>query len=90
MASATGPDPFVGNPKKGRRSLPGASAHLLVQSNDPHSAVRPPWRTRRPGTFQRAEGTSDARAEELVARWVDAVGGVEARWPLQTSRYTLG
>lgn len=42
-----------------------------------------------PGKSQQAEGESDARAQELVARWIDAVGGLEAYWPLQTARYTL-
>lgn len=41
------------------------------------------------GTSRQAEGASDARAEELVARWIDAVGGLEAYAPLRTARYTL-
>lgn len=32
---------------------------------------------------------SDERAEELVAAWIDALGGLEAYWPLQSARYTL-
>lgn len=32
---------------------------------------------------------SDEVAEELVARWVSAVGGVEAHWALGSARYTL-
>lgn len=33
--------------------------------------------------------SADAKAEELVDRWVDALGGMEAYWPLQSARYTL-
>lgn len=33
--------------------------------------------------------SSDAQAESLVDTWIDAVGGLEAYWPLETARYTL-
>jgi len=33
--------------------------------------------------------TADGLAEELVANWVEALGGLEAYWPLQSARYTL-
>jgi hypothetical protein len=33
--------------------------------------------------------TDDEVAEELVATWIEALGGMEAYWPLQSARYTL-
>lgn len=32
---------------------------------------------------------SDAKTEELVDAWIEALGGLEAYWPLQSARYTL-
>lgn len=36
-----------------------------------------------------SDEVDDAIAEELVAKWIDAVGGLERYWPLQSARYTL-
>jgi len=33
--------------------------------------------------------SSMATPEELVTTWIDALGGLEAYWPLETARYTL-
>ena len=32
---------------------------------------------------------ANERAEQLVDNWIDALGGLEAYWPLQSARYTL-
>ena len=32
---------------------------------------------------------SDASAERFVTNWIDALGGLEAYWPLKSARYTL-
>ena len=37
----------------------------------------------------RATAQSDQKAEELVANWIDALGGMQTYWPLETARYTL-
>lgn len=33
--------------------------------------------------------STDGKAEELVDTWIEALGGMEAYWPLETARYTL-
>lgn len=33
--------------------------------------------------------SSDPAAEQLVDRWIQSLGGLEAYWPLQSARYTL-
>ena len=41
------------------------------------------------GAKPAAPQSADARAQELVDAWIDALGGMEAYWPLETARYTL-
>jgi len=42
-----------------------------------------------PEDRSRLAAPDDAAAAALVAKWIDALGGLEAYWPLKSARYTL-
>lgn len=49
----------------------------------------PAWTPAPDGSPNPPERQSDPRADSLVGAWIDALGGMETYWQLQTARYTL-